>query len=247
MLVVALAAALTAAAGAQVWPPRRVASFPAPAGSVDVAYEERALYVLVGGASPTVCRLTTNGSLLASFSVPVPNGARGITYDGYSWSTLYISNRVNGYIYKFTTAGSLSGSFPCPAGAPYGLGYSDYNPRHGWGLFAACRDAGYIARLNATTGSLLSTFAGPAAAVVTYDDFFAGVRGNPRLYWDYYGSWQILDTLPANVSGVAAGVMWPTDQTIYLFVLCANEYVYYYFGWTAVAPASLGRVKALYR
>jgi hypothetical protein len=246
-LCAALMAASATSVGAQVWPPRLVGSFAAPTGSLDVAYENRGLFVLVNAASPAVCRFSTSGSLLGSFSVPVPSGARGITYDGSSLTTIYISNRINGYIYKFTTAGSLTGSFRCPAGAPYGLGFTEiYNP-HGRGLFAACRDAGYIARLDTTTGSLLSTFAGPAAAVITYDDFFAGVRSNTRLYWDYYGSWQILDTLPANVSGIAAGVMWPIDQTVYLFVLCANEYVYYYFGWTAVAPASLGRVKALFR
>ena len=247
MLVVALAAALAAAAGAQVWPPRLVGSFPAPPGAVDVAYEHRALFVLVNAASPTVCELTTSGSFLGSFSVPVPGGARGITYDGYSWSSVFISNRINGYIYKLTTAGSLTGSFPCPAGAPYGLGYSDFNPRHGWGLFAACRDAGCIARLDATTGSLWSTFAGPAAAVVAYDDFFAAVRSSDDVHWDYNGPWQVFDSMPANVAGLAAGVDWPTDQWISLFVLCRNDYIYHYEGYTAVAPASLGRVKALYR
>ena len=243
----ALIATSAASVSAQAWPPQLVGSFAAPPGAVDVAFENQGLYVLVNAASPSVYRLTTNGSVLASFGVSVPSGARGITCEGYSGSSLFISNRLNGYIYRLTSSGSLNGSFQCPGGAPYGLGFTDVYGPHGRGLFAACRDAGYIARLDATTGSLLSTFAGPAAAVMTYDDFFAGVRGNPRLYWDYYSSWQILDTLPSNVSGVAAGVLWPIDQTVYLFVLCANDYVYSYFGWTDVAPASLGRVKALFR
>jgi hypothetical protein len=248
MLVVMSVAVLTAAAGAD-WPPRLIASFPAPPGAIDVAYENRGLYVLIDAAPPTVCELTTSGSLLGSFGVPVPAPARGITYDGRSWNWFFISNRINGYIYKLTTAGSLASSFRCPAGAPYGLGFTEtYNP-HGRGLFAACRDAGCIARLNATTGSLLSTFAGPAAAVVTYDDFFAGVRGSNVVYWDYlYGPWRVFSTMPARPLGIAAGVDWPIyDQWVQMYILCQNGYVYRYEGYTAVAPASLGRVKALYR
>ncbi len=241
-------ATLAAGAGAQVWPPRLVASFAAPPGAIDVAYENRGFYVLIDAAPPTVCELTTNGSLLGSFAVSVPAPARGITYDGYNWSRFFISNRTNGYIYRLTTAGSLVGSFRCPAGAPYGLGFTDGYSPHGLGLFAACRDAGCIARLNATTGSLLSTFAGPAAAPVTYDDFFAGVRDSNDVYWDYNRLWQVFDTMPARPLGVAAGVDWPTyDQWVKLYILCQNGYIYRYEGYTAVAPASLGRVKALYR
>jgi hypothetical protein len=247
LIKVGVVAALTAVGVIHSWPPEFIGSFAAPPGAIDVAYEHRAFFVLVNAASPSVCELTTSGSFVSSFGVPVPSGARGITYDGYSWSTIYISNRLNGYVYKFTTAGSLTGSFRCPAGAPYGLGFTDiYNP-HGRGLFAACRDAGYVARLDATTGSLLSTFAGPAAAVVAYDDFFAGVRSSAVVYWDYNRVWQVFDTMPANVAGLAAGVDWPTDQWVSLFVLCRNDYIYHYEGYTAVAPASLGRVKALFR
>lgn len=248
MLVLMVAMALAAAAGADIWPPRLIGSFAAPPDAIDVAYEWGPLYVLVGGATPTVYELTTGGSVRSSFTVPVGNGARGITYDCYTNDWMWVSNRLNGYIYRLTTTGSLLASFPCPTGAPYGLGYTLYNPRHGRGLFAACRDENLVARLDPTTGSLQATFAGPATAAVAFDDFFAADRYSTDIYWDYYGSWQVLGQLPARPYGVTARVDWPTyDQWVKMYVLCQNGYVYRYEGVTAVAPASLGRVKALFR
>ena len=249
LIKVGVVAALATVGVIHSWPPEFIGSFAAPPGAIDVAYENRGLYILINATPPVICELTTNGSFVGSFGVSIPAPARGITYDGREWTSFFISNRANGYIYKLTTAGSVAGSFACRAGAPYGLGFTElYNP-HGRGLFAACRDAGYIARLDANNGSVLSTFAGPATAVVTYDDFFAGLRNSNDVYWDYlYGPWRRFETMPARPLGVAAGVMWPIyDQWVKLYVLCQNGYVYRYEGYTAVAPASLGRVKALFR
>ena len=158
-------AALTAAGVIHSWPPRLVGSFAAPPGARDVAFEGRGtLFVLAPGTPTRVYTAATNGSIGGSFSVAVPNAARGLAFDAYSFNRFWISNRLNGYIYALTTAGSLTGSFLCPGGRPYGLGFSAYNPTHGNGLFASCRDENLIVRLNQTTGSLLSSFAGPASA-----------------------------------------------------------------------------------
>jgi hypothetical protein len=242
-----LALALGAAASGQGWPPEIVGSFPAPPGTLDVAYEGIELYALADGTPPVIYRLAPNGSLVGSFTVTIPSGARGVSYNNYPNDRMWLSNRLNGYIYVLTMTGSLTGSFVCPVGSPYGLGYSYDNPINGRGLYAACRDENLIVRLDQSSGSLLSSFAGPATAVVAFDDFFAADLNTNYLYWDYYGSWQVLDTLPARPLGVGANVMWETDPVTYLYVLCANGYIYRYFGWTAVEPASLGRVKALYR
>ena len=247
VLFTAAVSTLAAIAGAQVWPPQLIASFPAPPGARDVAFEGYGtLYVLSPGTPARVYTLATNGSIVGSFTVAVPSGARGIAWDGYSFSRFWISERLNGYIYALTTAGSLTGSFRCPVGKPYGLGFSVYNPTHGNGLFASCRDENVIVRLNQTTGSLLSSFAGPASAVIGYDDWLGVDRDSRYLYWDFNREWRVLDTLPALPYGVATGVLWPTDQDVRAFVLCRNGYIYRYAGYNAVAPASLGRVKALF-
>jgi hypothetical protein len=247
MLNVIIIAALPAAAGGLSWPPQLIGSFAAPPGAIDVAYEFGPLYALVDGTPPRVFTLNRyNGSITGSFELPVPVGARGVTYEAYSGDWMWVSNRVNGYVYRLTTAGSLVSSFACPGGAPYGLGYSYYNPQHGYGLFATCRDENLILNLNGTTGSLIGSFAGPASAALEFDDWFCVDRNSNYLYWDYYWEWRVLDTLPARPWGVATDVMWPTDQGIELYVLCHNDYIYRYEGYTAVAPASLGRVKALF-
>ncbi len=248
--VVAVAAlAVSAAARADDWPPRMVDSFPAPPGALDIALGVWRLYALVDGNPPTVYELEYGtGSIAETFTLRVPRGARGISYDWYPRRMFYLSNRINGYIYKIPIDTPIVSSFLCPVGTPYGLTYSDVYWRHGSGVFAACRDENLIARIDPTTGELLSTFAGPATAVIGFDYCFAVDRYTPFLYWDYYGSWQILDTLPARPRGVALGLEErPYDEGIRGFVLCRNGYIYYYYGYITVAPASLGRVKALFR
>jgi hypothetical protein len=248
-LVVALAAALTAAAGAQVWPPRLVGSFAAPPDAIDVAYEGGPLYVLVGGAAPMVFTMDTwNGSITGSFSIPLPNGARGIATTGYNPTDVWVSNRLNGFLYRLTTVGSLLGSFACPGGTPFGLGGYQYPfwPDDGY-LMVSCRDENCVVSVNHTTGSLVSSFDGPATAVIGYDEWLAVDRHTSYLYWNYYGSWQVLDTLPARPWGIGTYVLWTTGTGIRAYVLCHDGYVYHYGGYTDVAPASLGRIRALYR
>ena len=247
--VMAVAAALAATAYAQVWPPRLVSSFPAPPGAIDVAFEHGPLYALAGGATPTVFTLNYwNGSITGSFNVPIPNGARGITTTGYDPTYMWVSNRLNGSLYRLTTTGSLLGSFRCPGGTPFGLGgfLYGYEPDDGY-LTVSCRDENHILRVNHTTGSLVSSFAGPATAVIGYDEWLAVDRYTSYLYWNHYGSWQVLDTLPARPWGVGTTVMWTTGHGVRAYVLCHDGYIYHYSGYTAVAPASLGRVKALFR
>jgi hypothetical protein len=253
MLTVTLAAVLAGAAAGDDWPPRVVGSFPAPPEAIAVACEYEPLYALAGGAAPKVFTLShENGSITGSFNIPVPNGARGIAATGYGPENIWVSNSLNGFLYRLTAGGSLVGSFACPGGTPYGLGgyLYGFGPNPGY-LTVSCRDENQILRVNPTTGSLVSSFGGPATAVIGYDDWLAVDNDTSYLYWNYYGSWEVIDTLPARPWGVATGVMGTTDQAIGVssFVLCHDGYIYCYRGTAggAVAPASLGRVKALFR
>ncbi len=248
VLFTAAVLALAAGAGAQVWPPRLVASFPAPPGALDIALGVFEDFILVDGSPPTIYELNgLGGSIINIFTVPVPRGARGLGYTPFNDQALWISNRINGYIYEIPRASLIISSFVCPAGKPYGFTYSDYS-RHGEGLFAACPDENLIAKIDPATGSLLSSFRGPASAVIGFDYCLAIDRYSRFLYWDYYGSWQVLDKLPARPRGVAVGVEHrPYDEGICGFVLCADGFIYYYYGYITVGPASLGRVKALFR
>jgi hypothetical protein len=248
----ALAAALAVAAGGDYWPPKLVASFPAPPEAIALACEYQPLYALIAGTAPTVFTLNTwNGSITGSFAIAVPNGARGIATTGFGPPNLWVSNRLNSYLYYLTTGGSLLGSFRCPEGTPFGLGGYWYGggPDKGY-LTVSCRNENQILRVNPTTGSLASSFSGPATAVIGYDEGFAVDRYSDCLYWKRGGFWEVLDTLPAGPRGVTVAAHISTDAApgaLDAYVICRDDYIYHYYGWTAVAPASLGRVKALFR
>ena len=238
-----------AAAGALAWPPAIIGSFAAPVGTLDVGFAGSGVYALLDGAPPRVYELNGfSGSIYRSFTLAVPTGARGLTV-GNSGPTSYlvVSNSANRYIYYVTTAGSLQSSFYCPVGTPYGLGGGlGGGPDYGY-LCVACRDQNRILNLNRANGSLVSSFAGPASAVVCYDGWLAADGNSNYIYWNYYGSWQALVWMPARPTGLDANIQWPTRQLIDAYVACVNGYVYHINGYTAVAPASLGRVKAVFR
>jgi hypothetical protein len=252
MLLAGMAAALAVAAGADDWPPRLVGSFPAPPNAIALSCEYQPLYALVGGREPLILILDgSNGSITGSYNLPVPYGARGIATTGSGSPYLWVSNRLNSFLYYLTTGGSLLGSFRCPEGTPFGLGGYWYGggPDKGY-LTVSCRNENQILRVNPTTGSLASSFSGPATAVIGYDERFAVDRYSDCLYWKRGGFWEVLDTLPARPRGVTVAERISTDAApgaLDAYVICRDDYIYHYYGWTAVAPASLGRVKALFR
>jgi len=251
MNVRCLFAVMLVAAGAwgEAWPPSFAGMAPAPAGSVGVGYENGPLYTLVDRVPPLVFRLDErSGSVLSSFTLPLPLGVRGITYADDANQNIYVSNSLNSYIYRLTSTGSLLSSFYFPYGPPYSIGFTAGFEGHGSGvgLFVACRDSNRIYRIT-TGGSLVASFAGPAASVTGYDEWFCVDDNSPNLYWDYFGNWQEIAPLPTLPYAVATGIDYIMDSGVTTYVLGRDGCLYRYTGSTAVAPMSLGRVKTLFR
>jgi len=114
-------------------------------------------------------------------------------------------------------------------------------------LYIAIPNRNVIAVVNPTTGSLVSTFAGPGSRPT-------GCCG--------YGMTLISDsathTIYEDGRPVIVGIQTPVgideDHTVgqdighFIWVLdAATNYIYRYDNWVDVGPASLGRVKALFK
>ena len=143
----------------------------------------------------------------APFTVP-----QGLTFaDGY----LYIADMYQSRILKTTTTGSVVESFNPGVFAIKGLGW-DGDTAGGPFLFACEMDAAHtIHQINPSTGSVLSSFAGPT--------FQGNIIG---LTWDGSYLWAC-----QNYAG----------QDMYAFQFIAHD------PNPGIAPASIGKIKALYR
>jgi hypothetical protein len=155
----------------------------------------------------------SSGSITSSFVVPAPfTVPQGLTFaNGY----LYIADMYQSRILKTTTTGSVVESFNPGVFAIKGLAW-DGDTTGGPFLFACEMNAAHtIHQINPSTGSVLSSFAGPA--------FTGNVVG---LAWDGTYLWAC-----QNYAG----------QDMYAFQFIAHE------PNTGLAPASIGKIKALYR
>jgi len=232
------------------WPPTITGSFPAPSvTAVDVCYDQGDLYVLTNEAIPRIYRLDSNNGSVISYISLTPTssgGVRGLaeTNDPYYF---YVTQPTYNRIYVFTTSGSLLMSIT-QSFSPYGIAYTRRFETHNWnsGFFITHPGANRVYAFS-TSGSLYASFTGPGSNIVDYDEWFAAETNSTYLYWNYGGNWSVLATMPAIVRGVGVEVLWPTDQTVTAYVLCYDNYIYKFSGSTAVNPASLGKVKALFK
>jgi len=198
------------------------------------------LYIVQDGAAPIVYRVSQSGQVLSSFPCPGGPGAWGIAL--YKYNYFYITNHETSWFYQ-TTTGSLISSFlgPLPNPADLCNRFYDY-------LYVAYPHQNLIGLINPTTGSLLSTLAGPGT--------------EPTACGPNSGAWFIADAgthavyeygVPV-VTGIGAPTGFdsleigrgPWTEEFYV-VDDATDRVLVYSNVTAVEPASLGRVKALYR
>ena len=182
---------------------------------------------------------TTIGSLVGS--IPSPAGSMDQKWDGsYIWLCTYSPAMV----YRLTSTGSIVTSFSGPA-AGYGLAWT------GTYLYYSSTSGNMIWRLT-TTGSVVTSFSSGCSFVggLDYDGTNLWVADWPSSgggwlrYMTTTGS--IIDTFSTPSSTRPSGVCWDGTYVWY------NDYnVAYVFRASVqpsgIAPASVGKVKALFR
>ncbi len=239
----ALAGAAFCVGEAEGW--KLVASYPTP-GSNPRGYAARGYgygWILEAEATPHIYQVYwPTGSIYSSWPAPGGAGAWGICYKS---PELYVSNNRTSRIYRVTTGGSVLSSFRFALGRPADI----YDCPMGPYLYVAVPGRNVIAYIT-TAGSLLGTFPGPGSRATAC----AGYSPTP-----FYVADAETHTVYENGRPVITGIQTPVgmDCTLYiggdqgnvdLYVVDdASDHIYFYRRSTAVAPASLGRVKALFR
>jgi len=191
-----------------------------------------------------------NGSVRGSWTAPSSTSNRGLAYSagGYVWVGSYNNDTV--YRCHWTT-GSVYGSWRVnhdPFGlAPHQTGDGGVGTT---ALFSSDSDPSYTWRHNLANGSVLSSFPMPQADYrdITYDhrnDLIWGAYG-PNIYgYSVAGKGLIVASFLAPPS-TSYGMAYYDSV---LFIGCTNGYIYRVEcpSTVAVAPASLGKVKALFQ
>jgi len=195
-------------------------------------------WLVCDGAPPYIYQVNSwNGSITTSFAAPGGSGAWGVCR-GSSYQNLFVSNYATSYIYTVTTAGSVVGSFPSPLPGPAAMENSG-------ALYIAFPDQNIIARVNATTGSVMSSFNGPGSRVTAC--WWNGALAADSNTHAIYGNGVVI------ISGIQTpyglcGIGTTKNPGTRLYITdAATDYVFVYYNGAVVEPASLGRVKALFR
>lgn len=199
-------------------------------------------YIVMDGPNPYVYRYSwEQGSIRWSFPAPGGPGAWGIYY--YN-PTFYVTNNRTSWIYTTTKQGSIISSFLCPFDGPADLDYRGSFPPC---LHVAIPDRNIIALVDKDTGSLVRTIPGPGRRPTGCCGYAHLYVADAATHTVYENGVPIVTGMQKPVGlGYAAVTAPPYD--IDLFVVDdATDYFYVYFNVTGVEPASLGRVKALFK
>ncbi len=195
------------------------------------------------GPNPYVFRYWwEQSSILSSFPAPGGPGAWGILYFS---GEFYITNNRTSWIYNTTRQGSIISSFLCPYDGPADLDGKAFYPS---GLLVAIPERNILALLDLTTGSLIRTYAGPGSRPTGYYGYahmYVADAVTHTIYEDYVPVITGIQT-PVGLSGRAVTAP-PYDIHLYVVDDATDRYYYYGRESSAVFPASLGRVKALFK
>lgn len=228
-----------------------VSSFRAPGNEVrGLARSGTRLHVMIFGNPTRVYRVApVNGSVYGSWAVSFGNNCRGLAFS--EGGRLWVGNYGNDYVYDcVATSGSVRASWSA-GHDPYGL--APYCTADGGvgttAIFSSDFDPAYYWRHNMNNGSVLASF---ALARASFFDIAWDHRNRliwmgdlPNIIYGYTtrGSIRASFTVPA---GYPYGAAYYGE---YLWVGCAgNGYVYRVHcpATVEVAPASMGKVKALF-
>ncbi len=208
-------------------------------------------YILQDGTDPYIYRIYWwTGSIYNSFPAPGGAGAWGLGFDRTGVDYFWISNYQNSWFYQVTTAGSLVSSFPSPLPGPAGMDILFDFTYFRYYLYVAFPSQNKIAKIDQTSGSLVVTYAAPG----TYPTACGGLyyQGNYFFVTDssthtvYQGGVPVITNLqtPVGFSFEAT----TNDEYRFIHVVDdATDRIYFYWSNTSVTPASLGRIKALFR
>jgi hypothetical protein len=238
--LLAFAGAAFCVGGAEATGWKVVASYAAPAANArgiqrNVPFAAR-YCVLCDGSPPRIYDLFTPSQYI---NLDVPSGAHG--FSASSTDRIWVSNRNNSYIYNLSTAGSLISSFRCPKNGPADLGYDRW---------VAIPAENLAIRLD-TNGSIVSSFAGPGSSLTglfAHSNGYDYIVGDPdthKIYFQDYGTGSLQSPIAITADMTTGKPPWG-----HVFVVDeAKNYVYNFewYGQEPVAPASLGRVKGLFR
>ena len=198
-------------------------------------------YIVMAGANPHIYFYWwIRSSIISSFPAPGGAGAWGIARE--PGGGLFITNSRTSWIYETTTQGSLVNSFRCPFDGPADCEFA-------WpGFIVAIPDRNIIALLNRKTGSLIGTYAGPGRRPTGcggYGHFYVSDMGTHTVYEDGV---PIITGIQTPVGlGYTASTAPPYDILLYVIDDATDHYYCYVRSGSGVEPASLGRVKALFR
>ena len=198
-------------------------------------------YIVMDGANPRVYHYWwEQSSVLSSFPAPGGLGAWGIARK--PGGGFFVTNNRTSWIYETTTQGSIVNSFRCPLDGPADCEFA-------WpGFIVAIPDRNIIALLNYTTGSLIRTYAGPGRRPIGcggYAHFYVSDSATHTVYEDGVPVITGIQT-PVGFS-YAWGMAPPYDWHLYIVDDATDHYYCYIRSVSAVEPASLGRVKALFK
>ncbi|MGD8719522.1 MAG: hypothetical protein PVH29_11975 [Candidatus Zixiibacteriota bacterium] len=228
-----------------------VASYAAPGQAPNGLAYFTSSYICCSTITPdTIWRLyRSNGSVASSFAAPFvePTGITfgNISGTGYIW----VADPSADYVYRMGCgSGSVYSSFAAPGGLPIGLAFAQEGGDYI--LYHTDYFNKHLYRLNANNGSVYASY------LLPYTPRDLGCGGG--YLWIADTANHLIRASTTAGSAVASfqsqqgppfGVCYDeTDDNVWVSVAAALNYIFVYeTEGIGVAPASIGRVKALFR